>query len=114
MLSVERILAIVPAYITHIHHNDDTVQVVNIYSELTNLQRLLRCFKYSSLFKARTLVDIIVIDNPHRIQRFEIIFMLLSSEYDVRFVVKCGVKELDYIESFQSLFANAAWLEREV
>ncbi|XP_043473849.1 NADH dehydrogenase [ubiquinone] iron-sulfur protein 3, mitochondrial [Leptopilina heterotoma] len=60
------------------------------------------------------IVDITAIDVPSRSYRFELIYMLLSVQYNSRIRVKTYTDELTPIDSITGIFEGANWYEREV
>jgi NADH-quinone oxidoreductase subunit C len=70
--------------------------------------------KRSSDFKFRQLVDILGVDYPQREIRFEIIYLLLSHEKNLRISIKIPVGENDLVPSLTDIFPSANWQEREV
>jgi len=64
--------------------------------------------------KFRQLVDILAVDYPNREKRFEIIYLLLSHENNLRISIKVETEENDKIKTLTNVFPSANWLEREV
>ena len=64
--------------------------------------------------KFRQLIDITVVDYPEKNQRFEIVYLFLSHEYNQRIVLKYPVSENEVIPSLTNIFPSANWMEREV
>lgn len=64
--------------------------------------------------KFRQLVDILVVDYPNREKRFEIIYLLLSHENNLRLSIKAEAEENEKIQTLTNVFPSANWLEREV
>lgn len=62
----------------------------------------------------RSLVDIIVYDNPSRSLRFTVIYNLLSTAFNSRLLVCAYTKDGWSLESLCCLYTAANWLEREV
>ncbi|XP_047525204.1 NADH dehydrogenase [ubiquinone] iron-sulfur protein 3, mitochondrial [Pieris napi] len=61
-----------------------------------------------------SLVDIAGMDVPSRVNRFEIIYNLLSLRYNARIRVKTYTDELTPIDSACEVFKAANWYEREI
>ena len=59
-------------------------------------------------------VDVTAIDYPSRKARFEIVYNLLSIQYNARIRVKTCVDELTSVESSTPVYSSSAWFEREV
>ena len=64
--------------------------------------------------KFRQLIDITVIDYPERNQRFEIVYLFLSHEFNQRIILRSSISENEVIPSLTSIFPSANWMEREV
>ena len=64
--------------------------------------------------KFRQLIDITVVDHPERNQRFDVVYLFLSHEFNQRLVLKYLISENEVIPSLTSLFPSANWMEREV
>lgn len=71
----------------------------------------------------KVLIDITAVDYPSKYNRFEIVYNLLSVQYNNRIIVKTIVDEYSNInsqnysqcvDSSQSLYSCATWYEREV
>lgn len=60
------------------------------------------------------LVDIAGMDVPNRVNRFEIIYNLLSLRYNARIRVKTYTDELTPVDSANDVFKAANWYEREI
>jgi NADH-quinone oxidoreductase subunit C len=64
--------------------------------------------------KFRQLIDITVIDYPENNQRFEIVYLFLSLEFNQRIILKYLINESEIVPSLTSIFPSANWMEREV
>jgi len=64
------------------------------------------------LFKV--LVDVTAADYPERVERFEVVYNLLSLSHNQRIRVKVGTDENEPVPSVTQLFNSAGWFEREV
>ncbi|XP_038067411.1 NADH dehydrogenase [ubiquinone] iron-sulfur protein 3, mitochondrial-like isoform X2 [Patiria miniata] len=62
----------------------------------------------------KSLIDITAIDVPTRTHRFELIYNLLSLQYNERIRVKTYADELSPVDSLVPVFEVANWYEREV
>ena len=70
--------------------------------------------KTNELTKFRQLIDITVVDYPENNQRFEIVYLFLSHEYNHRIILKYLISESEIIPSLTSIYPAANWMEREV
>ena len=64
--------------------------------------------------KFRQLIDITVVDYPENNQRFKIVYLFLSHEFNQRLILKYKISENEIIPSITSIFPAANWMEREV
>jgi len=62
----------------------------------------------------KLLMDITAVDWPDRPYRFEVVYNMLSLQFNQRIRVKTYTDELTPIDSVTSLFDSADWAEREV
>lgn len=80
----------------------------------TNIVRVASIIKDHSQLKLNQLVDIIAVDYPSQIERFELIYHFLSHENGERLFVKVRLKKDQPIQSITGVFENASWYEREI
>ena len=64
--------------------------------------------------KFRQLIDITVVDYPEQTQRFKIVYLFLSHEFNQRLILTYLINENELISSLTSIFPAANWMEREV
>ena len=64
--------------------------------------------------KFRQLIDITAVDYPEQSQRFKLVYLFLSHEFNQRIIVSYNVNENEIINSLTSIFPAANWMEREV
>ncbi len=70
--------------------------------------------KNSAFTKFRQLVDITAVDYPEQNQRFKLIYLLLSHEFNSRIILSYSINENEVIPSITEIFPSANWMEREV
>ena len=70
--------------------------------------------KNNSSTKFRQLVDITAVDYPEEKQRFKIIYLLLSHEFNNRIILSYSINENEVIPSITQIFPSSNWMEREV
>ncbi|MDA8537471.1 NADH-quinone oxidoreductase subunit C [Candidatus Pelagibacter bacterium] len=64
--------------------------------------------------KFRQLIDITVVDYPENTQRFKMVYLFLSHEFNQRIVLSYYINENELIPSLTSIYPAANWMEREV
>ena len=64
--------------------------------------------------KFRQLVDITAVDYPEESQRFKLVYLFLSHEFNQRLVLSYFINENEIISSLTSIYPSANWMEREV
>ena len=79
-----------------------------------NLLDVLVFLKNNSFTRFRQLVDITAVDYPEEKQRFKIIYLLLSHEFNNRVILSYSINENEVIPSITQIFPSSNWMEREV
>ena len=64
--------------------------------------------------KFRQLIDITVVDHPENFQRFKVVYLFLSHQFNQRIILSYLINENEVISSLTSIFPAANWMEREV
>jgi len=77
------------------------------------IKPVMQFLKENNFCLYNTLADITAVDVPTRIHRFEIVYNLLSIEYNARIRVKTYTDELTAIDSICDIHRSANWQERE-
>jgi NADH-quinone oxidoreductase subunit C len=90
--------------------NDNLICLSNVSDLIENISQL----KKHKDFKFRQLCEILAVDFPNKEKRFEVIYLLLSHEKNLRINVKVLIQENEKIPSLTSVYPSANWLEREV
>ena len=85
---------------------------LNIDSE--DLYEVILFLKNNSETKFRQLIDITAVDYPENEQRFKLVYLFLSHEYNSRLIVDFFANENEIVSSITSIFPSANWMEREV
>lgn len=84
-----------------------------VHTEAAKLPQLLSFLQSDPSCLFKVLADITAVDYPDRVQRFEVVYNLLSVRWNRRVRVKLAVDEDTPVPSAVSLFASAGWHERE-
>jgi len=85
---------------------------INIDSE--DLIDVTLFIKNNNKTKFRQLIDITVVDYPENAQRFKLVYLFLSHEFNQRIILSYLISENEVIPSLTSLYPAANWMEREV
>ncbi|MDA7847390.1 NADH-quinone oxidoreductase subunit C [Candidatus Pelagibacter sp.] len=64
--------------------------------------------------KFRQLIDITVVDYPENAQRFKVVYLFLSHEFNQRITLSYLISENEVIPSLTPIYPAANWMEREV
>ena len=96
--------------------NKSSVKHNQIYVEIDkeDLIDVVLFLKTHKDIKFRQLIDITVVDYPEEIQRFKIVYLFLSHEFNQRLILSYLINENEVISSLTSIFPSANWMEREV
>ena len=85
---------------------------INIDSE--DLINVTLFIKSNENTKFRQLIDVTVVDYPENIQRFKVVYLFLSHEFNQRIILSYFISENEVIPSLTSIYPAANWMEREV
>jgi len=85
---------------------------VNIDSE--DLIDVTLFIKSNENTKFRQLIDITAVDYPENVQRFKMVYLFLSHEFNQRIILSYLISENEVINSLTSIYPAANWMEREV
>ena len=89
-------------------------------SELTieinenNLIEVIQFLKSNERCKFRQLIDIAGVDYPDSEKRFQLVYLLLSHQNNIRIKVSTQFQLNQIINSITKIFPSANWMEREV
>jgi len=64
--------------------------------------------------KFRQLIDVTVVDYPENTQRFKVVYLFLSHEFNQRIILSFLIGENEVIPSLTPIYPAANWMEREV
>ena len=96
--------------------NNSFIKHDNIYINIDHdeLVDVISFLKTNKETKFRQLIEITAVDYPENENRFKMVYLLLSHEYNQRIIIDYSIKENDVISSLTSIFPAANWMEREV
>ncbi len=96
------------------------LQSVIINEELTveinvnDLVEVVQFLKSNDKCKFRQLVDIAGVDYPEKDKRFQLVYLFLSHENNIRVKILIKFQTNELINSLTKIFPSANWMEREV
>ena len=85
-----------------------------IETEEAELLEVVQFLKSNENCKFRQLIDIAGVDYPENEKRFELIYLFLSHEYNLRIKLLIKFQINQTIVSLTKIFPSANWMEREV
>ena len=75
---------------------------------------VIKFLKTDNRLKFRQLMDIAAIDYPNKDKRFELVYLLLSIEHNLRVKISLSFETNEKIPSITKIFPSANWMEREI
>jgi NADH:ubiquinone oxidoreductase subunit C len=81
--------------------------IFDFYIYARDLVPVMFLFKFNQLLQYKTLVDISVVDNSFKLNRFKLIYSLLSYNFAQRINIHTFVKEADFVVSIRGVFKSA-------
>ena len=96
--------------------NDSNISHEQLYLSIDNedLLDVILFLKINNDTKFKQLIDITSVDYPENSKRFEMIYLLLSHQFNQRIVISCLINENEVVSSLTKIFPSANWMEREV
>ncbi len=94
---------------TEVKHNQIYIEI-----DKDDLMEVTLFIKSNKDMKFRQLIDITVVDYPEQNQRFKVVYLFLSHEFNQRIILSYLINENEVISSLTSVFPAANWMEREV
>ena len=82
--------------------------------ELEKLLETLVFLKNTETLNFSQLTDLTAVDYPDRLQRFELVYQLLSIENNKRVRIICSINDGQIVPSVTGIYKSAEWPEREV
>ena len=89
-------------------------ETLNVSIEKDDLKEVLLFLKSNPEMKFKQLIDITAVDYPNKKNRFRMIYLLLSHEFNKRLIIDFPLNENEKVFSITSIFPSANWMEREV
>ena len=82
--------------------------------EKNNLVEIVQFLKSNEKCKFRQLIDIAGVDYPGEEKRFNLVYLFLSHEHNIRIKLSIKFEANETINSVTKIFPSANWMEREV
>ena len=90
--------------------NEELTVEVNV----TDLIEVVQFLKSNDKCKFRQLIDIAGVDYPEKDKRFQLVYLFLSHENNVRIKILIKFQSNEIIHSLTKIFPSSNWMEREV
>ena len=81
---------------------------------LNDLVEVVQFLKSNDKCKFRQLIDIAGVDYPEKDKRFQLVYLFLSHENNIRVKILIKFQPNESINSLTKIFPSANWMEREV
>ena len=96
--------------------NDSKISHNQLYLKIDHedLLEVVIFLKTNSDTKFRQLIDITAVDYPEKSQRFKMLYLFLSHQFNQRIVLSFFINENELVSSLIKIFPAANWMEREV
>ena len=90
--------------------NDELKVEINV----NDLIEVVQFLKSNDKCKFRQLIDIAGVDYPEKDKRFQLVYLFLSHENNVRIKILIKFQSNEIIHSLTKIFPSSNWMEREV
>ena len=94
---------------SRINHDQLEIQI-----DKESLLEVVIFLKKNNSTKFRQLIDITAVDYIGSENRFKMIYLFLSHEYNLRINITFSINENEVVNSLTKIFPSANWMEREV
>ena len=99
---------------TKINKSEIKHEQLYLYIDSEDLIDVTLFIKRNENTKFRQLIDVTVVDYPENTQRFKLVYLFLSHEFNQRIILSYLINENELIPSLTSIYPAANWMEREV
>ena len=99
---------------TKINKSEIRHKQLYLYIDSEDLIDVTLFIKSNENTKFRQLIDITVVDYPENVQRFKLVYLFLSHEFNQRIILSYVINENEVIQSLTGIYPAANWMEREV
>ena len=87
---------------------------LTVETNVNDLIEVVQFLKSNDKCKFRQLIDIAGVDYPEKDKRFQLVYLFLSHENNVRVKILIKFQTNELITSLTKIFPSANWMEREV
>ena len=87
---------------------------LTVETHLNDLIEVVQFLKSNNNCKFRQLIDIVGVDYPEKDKRFQLVYLFLSHENNIRVKILIKFQPNESINSLTKIFPSANWMEREV
>ena len=87
---------------------------LTVETNLNDLIEVVQFLKSNNNCKFRQLIDIAGVDYPEKDKRFQLVYLFLSHENNLRVKILIKFQTNESINSLSKIFPSANWMEREV
>ena len=87
---------------------------LTVETHLNDLIEVVQFLKSNNNCKFRQLIDIAGVDYPEKDKRFQLVYLFLSHENNIRVKILIKFQPNESINSLTKIFPSANWMEREV
>ena len=96
--------------------NDSKIIHEQLYLSIDNedLLDVILFLKTNKDTQFRQLIDITAVDYPENSQRFKMVYLFLSHQFNQRIIISSLINENEVVPSLTKIFPSANWMEREV
>ena len=93
---------------------NSTGNEMRLRCEVNDLLYVLKTVRDDPILQFRQLSDLTAVDYPEQLDRFEVVYQMLSISLNARLRIVTTVADGSIVPSATELFASANWAEREV
>ena len=105
------LMRMLPNYIYAIIYSNNELTLMVSAEHITKVLTFLRDHTNCQY---KILTDVCGVDYPNRSSRFEVVYTLLSLNYNSRLRVKICISEFDNVNTVSHIYSSANWCEREI
>ena len=83
-------------------------------TSVSEITEVIKFLKLENKLRFKQLIDIAAIDYPNEEKRFELVYLLLSVENNMRLKISIKFETNEKVPSIVKIFPSANWMEREI